>query len=65
MDEKSVIEKGLQAAKEAAAEAGMTQEVEQLENQITKGGQAGQAGLANATGQKDGLRFDYDDASDV
>jgi hypothetical protein len=63
MDEKSIIQKGLQAAKEAAANAGMTEQVDQLANKL---GQPGQTAQANSTtNQKDGFRYNYDDASDV
>ncbi|UOF91646.1 hypothetical protein LSG31_05195 [Fodinisporobacter ferrooxydans] len=64
MDNNNIIQKGLNAAKQVAAESRLTNQVEEL---AAKLGQAvAQPSAQSSTQQaRDGLRYDYDDASDV
>ncbi len=64
----NAIEKGLQAAKQAAQEEAMTGKVEELADQLQQGVNTNDTdddgdGLPLAA--KDGFRYDYDDSSDV
>ncbi|KEO81264.1 hypothetical protein [Tumebacillus flagellatus] len=66
MDQNNAIQKGLNAAKQAAREEGMQNQVEELASQMginTTGSDDDGDGTPLAA--KDGVRFDLDDSSDL
>lgn len=68
MENNEAIKRGLQAAKQAAQEEGMTGKVEELSNQLQQGvttQDTDDDGDGLPLAAKDGFRYDYDDSSDV
>ena len=59
MDKQNAVQKGLNAAKEAAREEGMAGKVEELSQRI------GMSMAEDDAAAKDGFRADYDDSSDL
>jgi len=67
MDNKA-IQRGLEAARQAAQEEGMTGKVEELANQLQQGvttDDTDDDGDGLPLAAKEGFRYDYDDSSDV
>lgn len=66
-DQENVIQKGLNAAKDVAAEEGLSNQVEELASQLQNAttGNKDEDNDGQPLAAKDGLRYDYDDASDV
>jgi len=59
---RDVISKGLQAAKDASKEEGMQNKVEELASEL----QGNASNTSNtSTGEADGVRYDYDDNSNL
>lgn len=65
-EKENAIQSGLQAAKDAAAEEGMSNQVEELANALNVStGNADEDGNGVPSAAKDGFRYDMDDASDL